>query len=105
MAATSASGMPFHGTSEYLQQLGRIIDVLDWLIGAWPAGAPDSGPVWEFARLRDDIEAIKARQVAKEITDLVAMKRRDPDEFQRLADEYQRLAAELRKAPEQDSGD
>jgi hypothetical protein len=49
----------------YGQQLGRIIDVVDELIRERPAGAPDSGPVREFAGLRDDIEAIKARQAAK----------------------------------------
>jgi len=43
----------------YGQQLGRIIDVVDELIRERPAGAPDSGPVREFARLKDDIEAIK----------------------------------------------
>jgi hypothetical protein len=78
----------------YGQQLGRIIDVVDELIRERPAGAPDSGPVREFARLKDDIEAIKARQAAKRaeqvISDLAGMKRRDPGE-------YQRLAAELRK--------
>jgi hypothetical protein len=85
----------------YGQQLGRIIDVVDELIRERPAGAPDSGPVREFARLRDDIEAIKARQAAKRaeqvISDLAGMKRRDPGE-------YQRLAAELRKFLD-DSGD
>jgi hypothetical protein len=85
----------------YGQQLGRIIDVVDELIRERPAGAPDSGPVREFARLRDDIEAIKARQAAKRaeqvISDLAEMKRQDPGE-------YQRLAAELRKFLD-DSGD
>jgi hypothetical protein len=55
-----------------------------------------------FAELRNDIEAIKARQVAKRaeqmVADLAVMKQRDPDE-------YQRLAAELRKVLKEDSGD
>ena len=85
----------------YGQQLGRIMDVLDELIRKQPAGSLGARPVREFAELRNDIETIKARQAAKRAeqmaTDLAAMKRRDPDE-------YQRLAAELRKVME-DSGD
>ncbi len=84
----------------YGQQLGRIMDVLDELIRNQPAGSLGAQPVREFDELRNDIEAIKARQAAKRveqtITDLAAVKRHDPDE-------YQRLAAELRKALE-DSG-
>ena len=86
----------------YGQQLGRIMDVLDELIRKQPAGSLGARPVREFAELRDDIDTIKARQAAKRaeqmVTDLAAMKRRDPDE-------YQRLAAELRKVLEKDSGD
>ena len=86
----------------YGQQLGRIMDVLDELIRKQPAGSLDARPVREFAELRNDIEMIKARQAANRaeqmITDLAAMKRHDPDE-------YQRLAAELRKVLEEDSGD
>jgi hypothetical protein len=86
----------------YGQQLGRIMDVLDELIRRQPTGSLGARPVREFAELRNDIDTIKARQAAKRaeqvITDLAAMKRRDPDE-------YQRLAAELRKVLEEDSGD
>jgi hypothetical protein len=77
------------------------MDVLDELIRKQPAGSLDARPVREFAELRNDIEMIKARQAANRaeqmITDLAAVKRHDPDE-------YQRLAAELRKVLE-DSGD
>ena len=77
------------------------MDVLDELIRKQPAGSLGAGPVREFAELRNDIEMIKARQAANRaeqmITDLAAVKRHDPDE-------YQRLAAELRKVLE-DSGD
>jgi hypothetical protein len=86
----------------YGQQLGRIMDVVDELIRNEPAGSLGAGPVREFAELRNDIEAIKARQAAKRagqmVADLAAMRRRDPDE-------YQRLAAELRKVLGEDSED
>jgi hypothetical protein len=52
----------------YGQQLGRIIDVLDELIKERPAGAPDARPVREFAKLKNDIETIKARQAARRAT-------------------------------------
>ena len=78
------------------------MDVLDELIRKQPSGSLDARPVREFAELRNDIEMIKARQAANRaeqmITDLAAVKRHDPDE-------YQRLAAELRKVLEEDSGD
>jgi adenine C2-methylase RlmN of 23S rRNA A2503 and tRNA A37 len=78
------------------------MDVLDELIRKQPSGSLGARPVREFAELRNDIEMIKARQAAKRaeqmITDLAAMKRHDPDE-------YQRLAAELRKVLEEDSRD
>ena len=77
------------------------MDVLDELIRKQPAGSLGARPVREFDELRNDIETIKARQAAKRvermITDLAALKRRDPDE-------YQRLATELREILE-DSGD
>jgi len=83
----------------YGQQLGRIMDVLDELIRKQPSGSLDAQPVRKFTELRNDIETIKARQAAKRaeqmITDLAAVKRRDPDE-------YQRLTAELRKVLEDD---
>jgi hypothetical protein len=85
----------------YGQQIGRIMDVLDELIRKQPAGSLGARSVREFAELRNDIETIKARQAAKRAeqmtTDLAAIKRRDPDE-------YRRLAAELRKVLEEDSG-
>jgi hypothetical protein len=77
------------GAHSYGQQLGRIIDVLGELLKERPAGTPDSRPVQEFAKLRDDIEAIKARQATKRseqmISDLTAMKQSDPGEYQQLA--------------------
>ena len=86
----------------YGQQIGRIMDVLDELIRKQPAGSLGARSVREFAELRNDIETIKTRQAAKRAeqmtTDLAAIKRRDPDE-------YRRLAAELRKVLEEDSGD
>jgi hypothetical protein len=85
----------------YGQQLGRITDVIDELLRERPAGAPDTRPVQEFTKLRNDIQAIKARQAAKRakqiLSDLAGMKQSNPDE-------YQHLATELRKFLE-DSGD
>jgi hypothetical protein len=85
----------------YGQQLGRIIDVIDELLKERSAGAPDTRPVQEFAKLRKDIEAIKARQAAKRaekiISDVAGLKQSNPDE-------YQHLATELRKFLE-NSGD
>jgi hypothetical protein len=78
----------------YGQQLGRIVDVIDELLKERPAGAPDTRPVQEFSKLRDDIAALKARQAAKRaeqmISDLVVIKMRN-------ASEYQQLATELKK--------
>jgi hypothetical protein len=78
----------------YGQQLGRIMDVLDELIRNQPAGSLSARAVHDFDELKNDIDKIKARQAARRaeqmITDLAAVKRRD-------AEEYQRLAAELRK--------
>ena len=78
----------------YGQQLGRITDVIDELLKERPAGAPDTRPVREFVKLRNDIEAVKARQAAKRaeqmISDLARMKQSNPGE-------YQHLATELRK--------
>jgi hypothetical protein len=84
----------------YGQQLGRIIDVLDELIRKQPAGSLGARPVREFAQLRNDIETIKARQAAKRveqmINDLAGMKRRDPDEYQRLATELRKVLEDSR---------
>jgi hypothetical protein len=56
--------------------------------------------VREFAQLRNDIETIKARQAAKRveqmINDLAGMKRRDPDEYQRLATELRKVLEDSR---------
>jgi len=71
------------------------VDVLDELIKKQPAGSLDARPVREFDELRNDIETIKARQAAKRaeqmITDLAAVKRRDPDEYQRLVTELRKV--------------
>jgi hypothetical protein len=78
----------------YGQQLGRIMDVLDELIRNQPAGSLSARAVHDFDELKNDIDKIKARQAARRaeqmITDLAELKRRD-------AEEYQRLATELRK--------
>ncbi len=82
-------------THSYGQQLGRIMDVLDELIRKQPAGSLGARPVREFDELRNDVETIKARQAAKRveqiITDLAAVKRRDPDEYQRGATELRKV--------------
>lgn len=80
----------------YGRQLGRVIDVLGELIERWPGGAPDDLPVQRFAELRDDIEKIKTRGIARAISELADMKRRNPDE-------YARLAPKLREILESDS--
>jgi hypothetical protein len=84
----------------YGQQLGRIVDVLDELIRKQPAGSLGARPVQEFDELRNDIETIKSRQAAKRaeqmITDLAAVKRRDPDEYQRLATELRKVLEDNR---------
>jgi len=78
----------------YGQQLGRIMDVLDELIRNQPAGSLTAQAVHDFDELKNDIDKIKARQAARRaeqmITDLAELKRRD-------AEEYQRLATTLRK--------
>ena len=82
-------------THSYGQQLGRIMDVLDELIRKQPAGSLGARPVREFDEPRNDVETIKARQAAKRveqiITDLAAVKRLDPDEYQRLATELREV--------------
>jgi hypothetical protein len=84
----------------YGQQLGRIMDVLDELVRKQPAGSLSAQHVREFDELRNDIETIKARQAAKRveqmITDLAAVKRRDPDEYQRLATELRKVLEDSR---------
>ena len=69
----------------YGRQLGRITDVLGELIEKWPGGAPDDPSVRQFAKMRDDIEKIKAKRIVQAISDLAEMKRRNPDEYERLA--------------------
>ena len=69
----------------YGRQLGRITDVLGDLIEKWPGGAPDDPSVRQFAKMRDDIEKIKAKRIIQAISDLAEMKRRNPDECEGLA--------------------
>jgi len=85
----------------YGQQLGRITDVIDELLKERSTGTPDTRPVRDFTKLRNDIEVIKARQAKKRaeqiISDLAGMKQGNPSE-------YQHLTTELRKFLD-DSGD
>jgi hypothetical protein len=69
----------------YGRQLGRITDVLGELIEKWPGGAPDDPSVRQFIKMRDDIDKIKAKRIVQAISDLAEMKRRNPDEYRRLA--------------------
>jgi hypothetical protein len=80
----------------YGRQLGRIIDVLSELIDRWPGGATDVPSVQRFAELRGDIERIKTRSIVRAISELAEMKKRNPDE-------YARLAPKLREILEVDS--
>jgi hypothetical protein len=75
----------------YGRQLGRIVDVLGELIDKWPGGAPDSSPVRQFAKLRDEIEEIKTKQIVHAISDLAEMKDRNPDEYERLVPKLQEI--------------
>ena len=81
----------------YGRQLGRIIDVLSELIEKWPGGAPDDPSVQHFAELRDDIEGIKTKRIARAISDLAEMKQRNPDEYERLVPGLQEI---LRAVPD-----
>ena len=69
----------------YGRQLGRITDVLGALIEKWPGGAPDDPSVRQFAKMRDDIEKIKEKQIVQAISELAEMKHQNPDEYERLA--------------------
>lgn len=94
MTPVNLEGPDIVAKHSYGQQLGRITDVIDELLKERPAGAPDTRPIREFTKLRNDIEAVKARQAAKRaeqmISDLAGMKQSNPGE-------YQHLATELRK--------
>lgn len=79
----------------YGQQLGRIIDVLGELIEQQPPEVRDTQPVRDFTKLSDDINAIKARQAARQIRQAIP---RLAELRQRNPGEYRQLAAELRQA-------
>ncbi len=69
----------------YGRQLGRVIDVLGELIEKWPGGPLDDPSVQRFEELKNDIDEIKAKRIEAAISDLAAMKKRNPGEYNRLA--------------------
>jgi hypothetical protein len=81
----------------YGRQLGRVMDALAVVIADLPKEQQDAPPFEEFAKLRSEIDGIKAQAAARRLdriaADLATLKATKPEE-------YERLAATLRKALE-----
>jgi hypothetical protein len=81
----------------YGRQLGRVIDALAVVIADLPEEQQDAPAFEEFAKLRREIDDIKAQAAARRhdriAADLATLKATKPEE-------YERLAATLRKALE-----
>jgi hypothetical protein len=81
----------------YGRQLGRVIDALAVVIADLPEEQQDAPAFEEFAKLRREIDDIKAQAAARRLdriaADLATLKATKPEE-------YERLAATLRKALE-----
>jgi hypothetical protein len=77
----------------YGRQLGRVMDAVAELIAERPKVAREAQAFQDFEELRREVDEIKTRATTKRIDrfvdELVELKRRN-------SDEYQRLAAELR---------
>ena len=81
----------------YGRQLGRVMDALAVVIADLPRAKQDATAFEEFAKLRREIDDIKAQAAARRLdriaADLATLKATKPEE-------YERLAATLRKALE-----
>jgi hypothetical protein len=81
----------------YGRQLGRVMDALAVVIADLPEEQQDASAFEEFAKLRREIDDIKAQAAARRLdriaADLAPLKATKPEE-------YERLAATLRKALE-----
>jgi hypothetical protein len=81
----------------YGRQLGRVMDALAVLIADLPKEKQDATAFEEFAKIRREIDDIKAKAAAQRLdraaADLATLKETKPDE-------YERVAATLRKALE-----
>ena len=84
----------------YGRQLGRVMDALAVLIADLPKAKQDATAFEEFAKLRREIDGIKAEAAARRLdriaADLTTLKETKPEE-------YKRLAATLREALERTS--
>jgi hypothetical protein len=84
----------------YGRQLGRVMDALAVLIADLPKAKQDATAFEEFAKLRREIDSIKADVAARRLeriaADLATLKETKPEEFARLA-------ATLREALERTS--
>ena len=84
----------------YGRQLGRVMDALAVLIADLPKTKQDATAFEEFAKLRREIDGIKAEAGARRLdriaADLATLKETKPEE-------YKRLAATLREALERAS--
>ena len=84
----------------YGRQLGRVMDALAVLIADLPKAKRDATAFEEFAKLRREIDGIKAEAAARRLdriaADLATLKETKPEE-------YKRLAATLREALERAS--
>ena len=81
----------------YGRQLGRVMDAVAELIAERPKAAREAQAFQDFEELRRKVDEIKTRATTKRIDhfvdELIELKRRN-------SDEYQRLAAELRNVLE-----
>jgi len=81
----------------YGRQLGRVMDALAVLIAGLPKEKQDATAFEEFAKIRREIDDIKAQAAVQRLdriaADLATLKETKPEE-------YERLAATLRKALE-----
>jgi hypothetical protein len=81
----------------YGRQLGRVMDAVAELIAERPKAARETQAFQDFEELRREVDEIKTRVTTKRldhfVDELIELKRRNPDE-------YQRLAAELRNVLE-----
>jgi hypothetical protein len=84
----------------YGRQLGRVMDALAVLIADLPKAKQDATAFEEFAKVRREIDNIKAQAAARRLdhieADLATLKETKPEE-------YERLAATLREALERTS--
>ena len=73
----------------YGRQLGRVMDALALLIADLPKAKQDQQAFEEFAKIRREVDDIKANAAAGRLNriaaDLATLKETKPDEYERLA--------------------